>query len=68
MALTKREAKEWVSLKAKSKRYGIRVKRVGPANVLFSGGVYAQLGTGQATGIMNARINVNKLTGKRKYR
>jgi len=60
MALSKREAKEWRSLQAKSKRYGIAVKRVGPANVRFGQGVYAQLGTGRATMIMDARIKVKK--------
>ena len=60
MGLSKIEAKEWASLQAKSKRYGITVKRVGPANVKFTGGVYAHLGTGGATTIMDARIEVNK--------
>ena len=46
MALSKKEAKEWKSLQSKSKRHGIKVKRVGPANVTFGGDVYAQLGTG----------------------
>mgnify|MGYP003146245381 CR=1 FL=1 len=65
MGLSKIEAKEWASLQAKSKRHEITVKRVGPANVEFTGdvlskGVYAQLGTGRATTIMDARIKVNK--------
>lgn len=60
MALYANEAKEWRSLQAKSKRHGIPVKRVGPANVSFGGDVYAQLGTGRATTIMNARIEVKK--------
>jgi len=60
MALSKKEAKEWKSLQSKSKRYGIKVKRVGPANVTFGGDVYAQLGTGRATSIMNARIKIKK--------
>jgi len=60
MALLKNEAKEWNSLRTKSKRHSISVKRVGPANVVFSGGVYAQLGTGRATTIMNARIKVKQ--------
>ena len=60
MALSKREAKEWKSLQAKSKRHGIPIKRVGPANVRFSPTVYAQLGTGRATAIMDARIKVKE--------
>ena len=60
MALSKKEAKEWRSLQGKSARHGIPVKRVGPANVTFGGSVYAQLGTGRATTIMDARIKVKK--------
>jgi len=66
MALTKKEAKEWRSLQAKSKRHGVIVKRAGPANVVFpksrafGGNVYAQLGTGRATEIMDARVKVWK--------
>ena len=66
MALMKAEAKEWRSLQAKSKRHGVIVKRVGPANVVFpksarfGGPVYAQLGTGRATQIMDARVKVWK--------
>jgi len=60
MALTKKEAKEWRSLQAKSKRHGIPVEKVGPANVSFGRGVYALLGTGRATTIMDARIKVKK--------
>ena len=60
MVLTKKEAKEWRSLQGKSKWHGIKVKRVGPANVTFGGNVYAQLGTGTATTIMDARIKVKK--------
>lgn len=69
MALTKQEAKEWRSLQAKSKRHGILVRRAGPANVVFprsarfGGPVYAQLGTGRAAQIMDARVKVWK--GKR---
>jgi len=64
--LSKPEQKEWVSLSAKSRRHGIAVKRIaGTANVRFSGGVYAQLGTGRATMIMDARIQVKKKRGKR---
>ena len=63
MALLKKEAKEWASLRAKGKRYHISIKRVGPANVVFSGGVYAQLGTGRATVIMNARIRLKSKRG-----
>ena len=65
MALMKKEAKEWRSLQGKSKRHGIPVKRVGPANVTFGGGIYAQLGTGSATRIMDARIKVKKRRGKK---
>lgn len=68
MALMKREAKEWKSLCAKSRRHGIPVKRVGPANVLFAKGVYAQLGTGHATMIMDARVDVKKQLKKRRGR
>jgi hypothetical protein len=66
MALSKQEAKEWRSLQAKSKRHGILVRRAGPANVVFprsvrfGGPVYAQLGTGRATQIMDARVKVWK--------
>ena len=66
MALTKKEAKEWASVRAKGKRHHIGVKRVGPANVVFSDGVYAQLGTGTATSIMDARIKVKQLRKKAK--
>lgn len=60
VGLSKKEAKEWRSLKAKSKRHKIPVRRVGPANVTFGGDVYAQLGTGRATSIMDARIKIKK--------
>ena len=60
MALFTKEAKEWKSLLAKSKRHGVSVRRVGPANVSFGGDVYAQLGTGRATEIMDARIKIKK--------
>jgi hypothetical protein len=62
MALTKRELKEWKSLYAKSKRHGIPIKRVSPynSNVTFGENIYAQLGTGQATVIMDARIRLKK--------
>ena len=70
MALTKSEQKEWDSLKAKSKRHGISVKRVGPANVVFPANLYhkevhTQLGMGRATEIMDARIKVKKAMAKR---
>jgi len=65
MTLTAKEAKEWHSLQGKSKRNKIAVKRVGPANVTFGGGVYAQLGTGRATEIMDARIKVKKKRGSK---
>jgi len=60
MALSKSEAREWRSLQAKSKRHGIPIRRVGPANVRFGSGVYAQLGTGRATTIMDAKIKIKK--------
>lgn len=70
MALSKKEASEWRSLQAKSKRHGIKVRRVGPANVVFGNvnkenPVYAQLGTGSATDIMDARVKVSKKAGRR---
>lgn len=69
MALTKSEQKEWASLRSKGKRNHIAVRRVGPANVvfpkskLFGREVHAQLGTGSATRIMDARIKVKKKRG-----
>lgn len=63
--LSKSEQKEWRSLRAKSKRHGIPVSRVGPANVKFGKNVYAQLGTGRATMIMDARIKVKKKRKKK---
>lgn len=65
MALSKAEQKEWASLRAKSRRHHIAIKRVGPANVKFGDGVYAQLGTGTATMIMDARIKIKKHRGRR---
>ena len=65
MALTKKEAREWKSLQAKSKRHGVPVKRVGPTNVEFGKDVYAQLGTGHATMIMDARVKVKKSRGRK---
>ena len=67
MGLSKGESKEWASLKAKSKRHKISVKRIGPANVTFGGNVYAQLGTGHATEIMDARIKVKKYRKSARY-
>lgn len=63
MTLTKKEAREWKSLRAKSLRHGVPVHRVGPANVQFGKGIYAQLGTGHATDIMDARVKVKKARG-----
>jgi hypothetical protein len=66
MGLLPNELKEWIGLKKKSKKYGIKIKRVGPANISFGktglGGseLWTQLGTGRATRIMNARINLLK--------
>jgi len=68
MSLAAKEAREWKSLQTKSKKHGIPVKRVGPANVTFGAGVYAQLGTGVATGIMDARVKVKKLRATAKRR
>ena len=66
MPLSKSEMKEWRSIYGKSRRHHIAVKRVGPANVQFGNcAVYAQLGTGWATTIMDARIKVKKLRGGR---
>lgn len=65
--LSKSEQKEWASLRAKSKRHGIPVRRIaGTSNVRFGSGVYAQLGTGRATMIMDARIKVKKSRARRK--
>lgn len=60
--LSPKEQKEWTSLRAKSKRHGIPIKRASlrNSNVDFGGGVYAQLGTGRATMIMDAKIKVKK--------
>lgn len=63
--LSKSEQKEWTSLRAKSRRHGIPIRRVGPANVRFKGDVYAQLGTGRATTIMDARIKLKKKKKKK---
>ena len=63
--LFKHEAREWKSLKAKSRRYKIPIKKYG-ANVKFDDRVYAQLGLGTATRIMNARIILKKRYAKRK--
>ena len=46
-----------------TRKNGVTVKRVGPANVVFGSGdkkVYAQLGTGRATMIMDARVKLRK--------
>jgi hypothetical protein len=64
------EAKEWRSLQAKSRKHNLAVKRVGPANVefpssaTFGKSIYAQLGTGSATLIMDARIKVKAARAK----
>ena len=64
--LSKREAKEWKSLRAKSKRHGIPIKRVGPANVRFGNSKgYNQLGTGTATTQMDAKIKLKKKRRKK---
>ena len=63
MVLLRREAREWRSLKRKSKKYGIPIRRVGIANVMFAGGVTAQLGTGTPTAIMDAKIRLKKKKG-----
>jgi len=64
--LNKEEAKEWKSLYNKSRYHNIPIKRTGPANVRFDKDVYAQLGTGHATMIMDARIRVKKMRRKRR--
>jgi len=66
MGLSPSEAKAWRRLQAKGKRHGIPIKRVGPANVSFGGGVYAHLGTGPADNIMKARVALKKKRGKAK--
>lgn len=58
--LSPKEAKEWATIRALAKRNHIAVKRVGPANVTWSDGVYAQLGTGHALEIMRAKVTVKK--------
>jgi len=60
MGLMDYEQKEWTSIRKKSKRHKIPVKRTGPANVSFGEGVYAQLGLGRATMIMDARVRLKK--------
>lgn len=65
--LTKAEAKEWRSLRAKSKRHKIPIKRIGAANVRFgSSRFYNQLGTGTATTVMDAKIKLKKKKKKRR--
>lgn len=59
MSLMKIEQKEWTSLKRKSKIHGIPIFRNG-ANAVFDKDVYAQLGNGRASEIMNARIRLKK--------
>lgn len=54
------EAKEWKSLKAKSVKHKIPIKRVGAANVSFDDKITVQLGTGSASQIMDARIKIKK--------
>jgi hypothetical protein len=54
------EAKEWKSLKAKSVKYKIPIKRVGAANVAFDDKIIVQLGTMSDTQIMDARIKIKK--------
>ena len=62
MGLMKNEAKEWKSLKAKARKYDIKVDRIpGNSNVSFSEDVYAQLGTGSATRIIDAKIRLKKM-------
>lgn len=58
--LYENEKKEYISLKNKSKKYGINIKRVGPSNISFGNGVHTQLGTGNATTIMDAKIKLLK--------
>ena len=70
MPLSKSEMKEWRSIYGKSRRHHIPVKLISDISkvkfgktALFSE-VYAQLGTGRATEIMNARIKVKAKRGK----
>jgi len=60
--LNAKERKEWVSISAKGKRHGIKVKRSGYATV-YSDGTTVQLGSGRATDVMNAKIKVKKRRG-----
>jgi len=64
--LSKAELREWRSLKYKSKKYKIPIKRVSlkNSNVSFGKGIYRQLGTGTATTIMNAKIKLKKRRSK----
>ena len=69
MPLSKSEMKEWRSIYGKSRRHHIPVKLISDISkvkfgktALFSE-VYAQLGTGRATGIMDARIKIKKKRG-----
>lgn len=66
--LTSKEAREWKSLQAKGKRNRISIRRVSVknSNVVFGDGIYAQLGTGHATDIMDAKITVKKARARRK--
>lgn len=68
MKLFKNELKEWKSLLAKARKHKIKIKRIGPANIIFEKDVYAQLGTGRATSIMDAKIKIKKRNLKRKKR
>ena len=64
--LSPKEAAEWRAIQSLSKKHGIPASRVGPANVSFGGGVYAQLGTGVGKGIMKAKVDVTKKRKSRK--
>ena len=68
MVLSASEKREWKSVLKKSRKHKIFVKRTGPANVYFESGVYTQLGVGQATRIMDARIRLKKKYAKKRKR
>jgi len=65
--LSGNEQKEWDQLAIKSQKHGIGIKRVGPANIVFPDGIYAQLGNGNANVIMDARISLKKKYPLREY-
>jgi hypothetical protein len=58
MVLMKEEKKEWAYIRNQAKQNKLTAYRVGPANVRFGKGVYAQLGTGTGTRIIDARVRL----------